>query len=210
MVTRDAVMAEGTAGGFGAVYPVFREMEERGRVRRGYFVEGLGGAQFARGRRGRPAARPGSGSGRPCLGQRAAGRSSWRPLTLPTRTVPRWPGRATSPAMGGRPAVPRAPTSCCTTATWRCTSSAAAARCSPSHRSMTTRWPRPRSRRSGTCSRTTGSAGSRSNASTGSRSSHRPTGRASRRWASGGDIAASSWDRPAGRPGPGAGLRAGA
>ena len=32
-------------GGFGAVYPVYREMEERGRVRRGYFVEGLGGAQ---------------------------------------------------------------------------------------------------------------------------------------------------------------------
>ena len=30
-----------------AVYPVLREMEERGRVRRGYFVEGLGGAQFA-------------------------------------------------------------------------------------------------------------------------------------------------------------------
>ena len=47
MVTRDTVMAEGMAGGFGAVYPVFREMEERGRVRRGYFVEGLGGAQFA-------------------------------------------------------------------------------------------------------------------------------------------------------------------
>jgi ATP-dependent Lhr-like helicase len=47
VVTRDAVMAEGSAGGFGAVYPIFREMEERGRVRRGYFVEGLGGAQFA-------------------------------------------------------------------------------------------------------------------------------------------------------------------
>jgi ATP-dependent Lhr-like helicase len=29
------------------VYPVLREMEDRGRVRRGYFVEGLGGAQFA-------------------------------------------------------------------------------------------------------------------------------------------------------------------
>ena len=47
VVTRDAVMAEGVVGGFGAVYPVYREMEERGRVRRGYFVEGLGGAQFA-------------------------------------------------------------------------------------------------------------------------------------------------------------------
>ncbi|MEO8625478.1 MAG: DEAD/DEAH box helicase, partial [Candidatus Limnocylindrales bacterium] len=47
VVTRDSVAAEGTPGGFSAVYPVLREMEERGRVRRGYFVEGLGGAQFA-------------------------------------------------------------------------------------------------------------------------------------------------------------------
>ena len=47
VVTRDGVAAEGTVGGFGAVYPVLRELEDRGRVRRGYFVEGLGGAQFA-------------------------------------------------------------------------------------------------------------------------------------------------------------------
>jgi ATP-dependent Lhr-like helicase len=47
VVTRDAVAAEELSGGFGAVYPVLREMEERGRVRRGYLVEGLGGAQFA-------------------------------------------------------------------------------------------------------------------------------------------------------------------
>jgi len=47
VVTRDAVAAENVRGGFGAVYPVYREMEERGRVRRGYFVEGLGGAQFS-------------------------------------------------------------------------------------------------------------------------------------------------------------------
>jgi ATP-dependent Lhr-like helicase len=46
VVTRDAVAAESVPGGFSAVYPVLREMEERGRVRRGYFVEGLGGAQF--------------------------------------------------------------------------------------------------------------------------------------------------------------------
>jgi ATP-dependent Lhr-like helicase len=45
-VTRDTVAGEGLPGGFSAVYPVLREMEERGRVRRGYFVEGLGGAQF--------------------------------------------------------------------------------------------------------------------------------------------------------------------
>ncbi|MCK9518365.1 MAG: DEAD/DEAH box helicase, partial [Dehalococcoidia bacterium] len=47
VVTREAVAAEGIAGGFGAVYPVLKAMEESGRVRRGYFVEGLGAAQFA-------------------------------------------------------------------------------------------------------------------------------------------------------------------
>ncbi len=46
VVTRDTVAGEGLTGGFSVVYPVLREMEERGRVRRGYFVEGLGGAQF--------------------------------------------------------------------------------------------------------------------------------------------------------------------
>ncbi len=47
VVTRGAVVAEGQPGGFGAIYRVLRAAEEQGRVRRGYFVEGLGGAQFA-------------------------------------------------------------------------------------------------------------------------------------------------------------------
>jgi len=47
VVTRGAVMAEQTPGGFAAVYPVLAAMEERGAARRGYFVEGLGAAQFA-------------------------------------------------------------------------------------------------------------------------------------------------------------------
>jgi ATP-dependent Lhr-like helicase len=47
IVTRGAVMAEHVNGGFAAVYPVFKAFEETGRCRRGYFVEGLGGAQFA-------------------------------------------------------------------------------------------------------------------------------------------------------------------
>ncbi|MDQ3451538.1 MAG: hypothetical protein M3493_02360, partial [Actinomycetota bacterium] len=47
VVTRDAVAAEEVAGGFSAVYAVLKAMEESGRCRRGYFVEGLGGAQFA-------------------------------------------------------------------------------------------------------------------------------------------------------------------
>lgn len=47
VVTREAVAAEGVAGGYAAVYPVLRAMEESGRARRGYFVAGLGAAQFA-------------------------------------------------------------------------------------------------------------------------------------------------------------------
>ncbi len=47
VLTRGAVMAEDPPGGFAAVYPVLAAMEERGGARRGYFVEGLGAAQFA-------------------------------------------------------------------------------------------------------------------------------------------------------------------
>jgi ATP-dependent helicase Lhr and Lhr-like helicase len=47
IVTRGAVMAEHVDGGFAAVYAVLKAFEETGRCRRGYFVEGLGGAQFA-------------------------------------------------------------------------------------------------------------------------------------------------------------------
>src|SRR5438445_187459 len=47
VVTRESVLGEGLPGGFAAVYPVLRAMEEAGKIRRGYFVEGLGAAQFA-------------------------------------------------------------------------------------------------------------------------------------------------------------------
>ncbi|GAA3445159.1 ATP-dependent helicase [Planomonospora venezuelensis] len=47
VLTRGAVTAERSPGGFSAVYQVLRAFEESGRCRRGYFVEGLGGAQFA-------------------------------------------------------------------------------------------------------------------------------------------------------------------
>nr|WP_256092977.1 ATP-dependent helicase [Micromonospora aurantiaca] len=47
VVTRGAVVAEQVTGGFAGVYPVLSAMEERGAARRGYFVEGLGAAQFA-------------------------------------------------------------------------------------------------------------------------------------------------------------------
>jgi ATP-dependent Lhr-like helicase len=47
VVTREAVASESIPGGYAAVYPVLRAMEESGRARRGYFVAGLGAAQFA-------------------------------------------------------------------------------------------------------------------------------------------------------------------
>jgi ATP-dependent Lhr-like helicase len=47
VLTRGAVQAEGVPGGFAAVYRVLTAFEEAGRCRRGYFVEGLGAAQFA-------------------------------------------------------------------------------------------------------------------------------------------------------------------
>jgi len=47
ILTRGSVVAEGVSGGFAGVYRVLAAAEESGRVRRGYFVEGLGAAQFA-------------------------------------------------------------------------------------------------------------------------------------------------------------------
>nr|WP_271170489.1 DEAD/DEAH box helicase [Microbispora rosea] len=47
VLTRGGITAERLPGGFSAVYQVLRAFEESGRCRRGYFVEGLGGAQFA-------------------------------------------------------------------------------------------------------------------------------------------------------------------
>lgn len=47
VVTREAVRSEGLAGGFAAYYPVLKAMEQAGKLRRGYFIAGMGGAQFA-------------------------------------------------------------------------------------------------------------------------------------------------------------------
>jgi len=47
VLTREAPGAENVLGGFSAVYPVLKAMEEAGRLRRGYFVAGLGATQFA-------------------------------------------------------------------------------------------------------------------------------------------------------------------
>src|SRR5204862_1151407 len=47
IVTRETALAEGVPGGFASVYGEMSNLEMLGTARRGYFVEGLGGAQFA-------------------------------------------------------------------------------------------------------------------------------------------------------------------
>jgi ATP-dependent helicase Lhr and Lhr-like helicase len=47
VVTRDVAAAEGISGGFSAVYDVLKALEDAGRIRRGYFVGGVGATQFA-------------------------------------------------------------------------------------------------------------------------------------------------------------------
>ena len=46
VLTRGSVQAEDVPGGFAGVYRVLAAAEDAGRVRRGYFVDGLGAAQF--------------------------------------------------------------------------------------------------------------------------------------------------------------------
>ncbi len=47
IVTKEMLAREDIVGGFAGLYPVLKAMEEAGKVRRGYFVAGLGAAQFA-------------------------------------------------------------------------------------------------------------------------------------------------------------------
>ncbi len=47
VVSRDCLALEAIAGGWSGVYPVLRAMEEAGKARRGHFVDGFSGAQFA-------------------------------------------------------------------------------------------------------------------------------------------------------------------
>ena len=111
VLTREAVAAEGVPGGFSAVYPILRALEDAGRVRRGYFVEGLGAAQFALpGRRGPAARRPRAAT------PTARWCTCWRQRTRRTRTAPRCPGRGAATTIAGRSSGRRARTSCWSTA----------------------------------------------------------------------------------------------
>jgi ATP-dependent Lhr-like helicase len=47
IVTRESVAQENLIGGFSAIYDVLKGLEESGRIRRGYFVDGLGATQFS-------------------------------------------------------------------------------------------------------------------------------------------------------------------
>ncbi|MEV5838580.1 ATP-dependent helicase [Nocardia sp. NPDC052112] len=47
VLTRGSVQNEGVPGGFALMYRVLTEFEDRGRCRRGYFIDSLGGAQFS-------------------------------------------------------------------------------------------------------------------------------------------------------------------
>jgi ATP-dependent Lhr-like helicase len=44
---RESAAADSVPGGFSRLYPALRQMEERGWIRRGMFISGLGGSQFA-------------------------------------------------------------------------------------------------------------------------------------------------------------------
>ena len=108
IVTREAVAGEGIDGGFSAVYPILRALEDAGRIRRGYFIDGLGAAQFAlagaieRLRAVRDAGRGAGGALRP----RPGGRRSGQPVRRGDRLAA--PGRdrpAAAPARSGRVVV---------------------------------------------------------------------------------------------------------
>ena len=98
VVTRGAVVSERVPGGFAAVYKVLSAFEETGRCRRGYFVGGLGAAQFGTSGVGRPAAHLRRGARRRQAGRRRAGRHR-----------PRQPLRR-RPALARPPERPRATT----------------------------------------------------------------------------------------------------
>ena len=160
VLTRGAVASERIPGGFAAVYPVLRAMEEAGQCRRGYFVEGLGAAQFALpGAVDRMRALVGGvwGGGQPPHdrgdpGGRPPGSAEYsRPRIRPSRTGRRCPGRI-APARRRRRtgrAARRVRWSCWWTGRSCYTSSGAAGPCCPGPMILSCwarprrRWPRP-------------------------------------------------------------------
>ena len=117
VLTRELVRAEGYPGGFAALYPALSALETLGVARRGYFVEGLGGAQFAlpgaverlRAQEEAPEARARHRHGRPGAALRRAACAGRTPRCGRRRGAParylvdrRRPARALSVHAGGR------------------------------------------------------------------------------------------------------------
>lgn len=99
VVTRGAVQAERAPGGFAAAYKVLSRFEETGRCRRGYFVAGLGAAQFGSAGavdRLRTFSEPGEE-------QVAVALAATDPANPFGAALP-WPERVTTAATGGEPA----------------------------------------------------------------------------------------------------------
>ena len=140
VVTRGAVQSERTPGGFAAVYKVLSAFEDSGRCRRGYFVAGLGAAQF--GTAGAVDRLRTFADTRPDAKPVAAALAATDPANPYGAALP-WPAAsATRPATG--PAARPAPWSCSSTASSPSTSSAAAAPCSPGPTTPTCSPRRPR------------------------------------------------------------------
>jgi ATP-dependent Lhr-like helicase len=106
VLTREMALAEGAEGGFAGVYPVLKVLEERGQLRRGYFVDGLGAAQFAK---------PGAVDLLRAAGHRPDGpdddvvhslRMPWEPPSDTEAEIDRWVLAATDPAQPYGAALP--------------------------------------------------------------------------------------------------------
>jgi ATP-dependent Lhr-like helicase len=98
ILTREQVLAEGLPGGFSAIYSELSQLETLGVARRGYFLEGLGGAQFALpGAVERLRARPSSDEPPPPLVLAAVDPAQPYGAALP------WPEREGEPGSGRRP-----------------------------------------------------------------------------------------------------------
>ena len=136
VLTREAALGEGIEGGFAGVYPVLKALEERGAVRRGYFVAGLGAAQFAlpgavdRLRSARDPRRTDALGGRDGRGGTDARRRGRPGRHRPGPALRRLPAVA-APPTAARPGPP-ARSWCWSTARPRPTSRRAAAACSRS------------------------------------------------------------------------------
>ena len=213
IVTREQVLAEGIAGGFAILYDALSQLETLGVCRRGYFVEGLGGAQFAlpgaverlRAQRDVEEAAPlvlaatdpaqPYGAALPWPRRGAAPRAE-RPARRPAPTPPSGP----PPAAGRRACAAR--TSCSSAPSRSSTSRRAAAR-SPRSSSPATRACTAPSKRSPASSPPAAGASCRSSASTASLSWARATKRCSWSSAFAQDRASSRSAPEQDRPAPG-------